>query len=395
VSERAWQLSLDAEQDPKIRLLSELVRKVVHGNNEILAGQLASDPFQFTSTLDEDSIETILDDNATSDFYNKLSFEEKKKVTSVLNLSEEAAWRYGSKEYTDGLWDAEGYIAEVPFERRTALVLTGAVGIELVGMNKRLDRLAGAIEPNLFKRSVLLGGVALAIGSERRIQDNEFYRGTNQGGLVSETHIGGTIHGDFWTSRQIRFQHNVVDPIGVEHPFGPAFETILTPAYHSTEARIMSSLLGYAVAFQGVDRMDLLKDLVEDIETVSYKPGGAFGDFGDDDGYGDAAVLDYLIEKGIEEDEILANLIVYPQGKDRLVLTAKKEGVEFMHAAQDYASGVMTPGDSFVVPTHEIKDYIVTLLQSGYGRTSQGALLNVIIALRDRKSNHQPDRFGE
>lgn len=388
MSERSWQLSLDAESDPKLQLLSNLVGKVVRGNSEVLAAQLSGN-FQFATTFDDDSIEDLLEQNASSEFYNGITLEQKTQVVRILNLSGEAIWRYGSKSYTDGLWDFVDYAEQIPFERRDALVLTGAVGIELIGMNKRLDRLSTAIQPNLFERSVLLGGVALVEVSKRRTNDSESYNGPNRDGFVPMTSIGGTIHGDFWTSRQLCFQENAIDPTGKARSFGPSFENVYLPAYHSTETRIMSSLLGYQVGYQGVQRKKLFGNLVQKSKRITQKGGGAFADFGDDDGYDDASTLEHLIEQGVSEGDVLANLIVYPQGTDRLVLTAKKEGIEFKNGKIDYARGTFETSKSFVIPTEEIEDYVITLLGSGYGRTSQDALAMVIRTLEDGLPNRR------
>ena len=383
MSERTWQLSLDAESDPRLQLLSNLVGKVVHSNSEVLAAQLSENSFQFTTTFDDDSIEALLEQNASSEFYNGMTLEQKTRVVRILSLSDEAIWRYGLKLHTDGLWNFAAYAEQIPFKRRDALVLTGAVGIELIGMNKRLDRLSTAIQPNLFERAVLLGGVALAEGSKRRINDSESYNGVNHDGFVFTTSIGGTIHGDFWTSRQLCFQENAIDPTGKAQAFGPSFENVYLPAYHSTEPRIMSALLGYQVGYQGVERNKLFGNLVQKSKRITQKSGGAFADFGDGDGYYDAFTLKCLIEQGVSEGDVLAKLIVYPQSTDRLVLTAKKEGVEFTHGKQDYDMGIFETGKSFVIPAEEIEDYVITLLGSGYGRTSQDALATVIRTLED------------
>jgi len=127
---------------------------------------------------------------------------------------------------------------------------------------------------------------------------------------------------------------------------------------------------------------------------VTYRPGGAFGDYGQDDGHHEAGFMDYLITQGIEEGDILANLTFLPQNSSRFILTAKNEGVEFALGTENKENETIDMIRSFVVPADEIEDYAITLLQSGHGRTSQSALLNVMAGLRDGKSagsaTHRP-----
>jgi len=390
-----WQVSLDTEDDPKIRLLSDLVGGTVRANSEFIAAQLISARYSFETILGDDGVEDLIDASVKSDFYDGLSRDDKKHVANILELPDESVWRYGSKLHTDGLWDAQGPVAEVAFERSDALVLNGAVGAELFGVSKRLDRLSAAVEPDMFRRAVLLGGLAMAgKGVYFRGFDGDFYRGKEHDGLVPETTIGGDMHGDFRTYRQDRFRHDAIDPTGQSHVFGPSLERTLIPAYHSTETYILGSLLAYRAAFTGVERQGLFSNLVHKAATVTYRPGGAFGDYGQDDGHHEAGFMDYLITQGIEEGDILANLTFLPQNSSRFILTAKNEGVEFALGTENKENETIDMIRSFVVPADEIEDYAITLLQSGHGRTSQSALLNVMAGLRDGKSagsaTHRP-----
>jgi hypothetical protein len=379
VSERSWQVSLNGEQDPKNQILSALIGSVVDNNNETLAARLRNDIFALRSEFADENVELTLDEHAASVFYNRLIPDEKQQFIRVLDLGNDTSWRYGKKELTDGLWDSEVHIAEIPFERSDALVLSGAVGLELIGMSNRLDRLSKAIEPNLFCRTILIGGLAVTESRRNNVVNSTLYQTVLEGGLVAETKVGGTIHGDFWTSRQTRFQDSVIDPTGAAHVFGPAFETDSVPAYHSTETHILETLLAYQVLYQGVNPNKLYGSIVSKLDTVAIKGSGPFADFGQDDGYQAASSLFNQIEENVipHEGEVLKSLLIYPGiPNTRMNMTARENGVEF-----SVTSEMEETVRSFVLPSNEIESYAITLFESGFGRTSQFSLLSVINGL--------------
>jgi len=373
VPERPWHLSVDAQHDPKIQLLSELVQKVVRSNTETLPGTLAEE----YSGYEPEDVADILNGYYRTDFYISLNDTQKDRVQSAAALSDDHTWRYGDTLYTDGLWDAHGPTTRLPVASQDALILTGASGSELFGLSKRLDRFSEVLEPDSLKRAVLLGGVAMAVSSERYTQSSVAYLGPERGGLRPQTHIGGTFHGDFWTERRTYAQQDAVSPLGEALPFAPLIEKTYIPAYHSVEPQVMSAVLAYAVGYAGLSRQMLFDSLTQQLQSVRHTPGGAFGDFGQDTGDLAARTLDGTLQAGVAENAVLLHARVSPDDRELMMrMTAKKEGIEF---ATTHTGGRVS--SSFILPVEEIPDYVVHMVGSGFGRTSQSALLHVIQAL--------------
>jgi hypothetical protein len=357
--------------------MSEIVTGIVANNSETLASQL-SNRFTYNATvIDDDEVEHHFKTFYDSSDYRRLTEDQKKYVVKLPDLTADAHWRYGVRPSTDGLWDSEIHVQEVPFEPHDTLVLSGIVGQELVGMSKRLDRLSAVIEPDMFRRTVLIGGMAIAAGREEYTKDSEHFMSHDDDGISARTYIGGDIHGDFWTSRQKLFQTTARDPLGVLQHTAPSLEYIPVNAYHSVEPAIMRALLEYKVVYDGQDRDDLFRSLVGGMRGVSPTQAGAFGDYGHDDGEYEALHLNQRISDGnVQSGDILTSMIVQPQNNNRLLLIARETGIEFQ---SDFSHR------SFLLPSAEIEAYALTLLQSGFGRTSQSALARVIFGLRDGK----------
>jgi len=375
VSERDWQLSLDAEHNEKIKLLSTLAGQVVRGNGETLLGRLS----ESYGVYDEDEVAELIEEHLQSEFYALLNNDQKKQLLRSIEITPDKVWRYGNKTDEEALWDVEkpAYLKDISPE--DSLVLSGLAGADLFGISKRLDRLAAGIEPDLLKRAVLLGGVALASPLTKHPQPGISYLGNFADGLRPETYIGGTHHGDFWTSRSLRFEHAVISPVGEALVFAPALEKIHIPGYHSTEPGVMRSLLAYQVAYKGIPSLDVFSKIEQLLWSQSPKGAGNFADFGEDDGRLDANMLDYLIKQGVDEDEVLLNTIVSPDNLDlRLQLSARKSGVEFA-----FLSGTDEYIRSFILPSEEIEAYVAHLVGSGFGRTSQYTLVNIVRVLKD------------
>ncbi len=383
--EREWQLSLDAENDQKMQLLSRLTSQVVRANSETIPAQL----FESHYAYEDEDILDMVDEYLSGEFYASLTAEQKEYVSRAISLPADRTWRYGNKLYTDGLWDAEGAAFVHPLQSQDTLILTGLAGADLFGLSKRLDRLAAGIEPDVLKRAVLLGGVALASPHMRYSQPGVAYRGEAQDEMVPETYIGGTHHGDFWTSRGVRFEHDALSPIGEPSTFAPAVEKVHIPGYHGTETGVMRALLAYRAGYQGADRLEVFQKIAGYLQEQPTKGAGNFADFGDDDGFRDASVLGDVLEGEIKENDVLLNTLVTPDNHDlRLQLAVRKEGVEFA-----FMSDMGETIRSFVLPSNEIEMYAAQLIGSGYGRTSQWALVNIVKVLRDGKPARRSDGY--
>ena len=377
MSERNWQLSLDAERDPKIQHLARLTSGVVEytRHDDSVVTQLSRYENTFDGGIDVDK---LFEGFTESEFHQQLTVEQKLHVTRVLNATPENAWRYGNAVHKDALWDYEGPVISRPFEPIDAAILTGLAGAELLGKSKRLDRYAEVLEPDLLKRAVLMGGVALVMASRRSWQTSVSYQGVSRNGLVSETDIGGTLHGDFFTDRRQRFDHDAISPLGERLPFAPPTnEHVYIAAYHSTEPRIMAAILAYQTSYKQIERHALHDSLAANVSAHIPSSGGAFADYGDGDGEREGFYLRALINKGVAEGDVLDRLTVYPGDfETKLVLTARAEGIEFANTSKH--------GETmrrFILPAEEVEDYVATLLASNYGRTSKAALMAVIYAL--------------
>jgi len=375
VSERKWQLSLAAENDVKIQHLVRLTGGLI--KNGTYEGSVISDVTRRGMQYDSGTTQDILEGFAGGEFYAQLNDQQRHDVERATHLAEDASWKYGKRAYVDALWDFEGPVEVQPVEDIDTLVLGGAIGADLFGRSERLDRYALALEPDLLRRAVLVGGVALVVANGQAQEDGAAYLGQPKDGLVAQTYIGGSQHGDFWSSRRHRFTGDAQSPVGDVLPFAPELERAKSSAYHSSEALIMKAFLAYQVGFLGVDPHDTHESLRQRFATVKYSGGGNFADFGYEDGRMASHALGMLIESGVVEGDELASLTINPGNSDfRMVLTARREGVEF-----STTSGNDSDLRRFTIPSQEIEDYVVTLFGSGFGRTSQRALMDVIDTL--------------
>ena len=378
MSERKWQLSVAAENDNNIQHLARLTGGVV--SHEAYDESLIAKLSRYDLALGGDDMDAMLREYTDGEFYKNLNDQQRYEVERATHPAVDASWKYGTKSHEDALWRFDGPVETQPYDGISGIVLSGMAGASVFGKSERLDRYAAALEPDILRRAVLVGGVAVVMSGRMGWQSSISYRGVAQQGLVPETQIGGTMHGDFWTSRRNLFEQDPVSPFGERLPFAPSMEQTYVPAYHSTEPAILAAMLGYQVGYQKADPAQLYADLTTRFKATGATQPGPFGDYGDRDGLTEAYYLSEMGKVGVKEDDILASLIIYPGDFDsRCVLTARRDGVEFA-----YTSGKHTEIErSFILPTQEIEEYVVTLFGSGFGRTSQSALLSVVAALRD------------
>lgn len=333
--------------------------------------------------LDDEEITQNISDYLSSDFFRTLADAQKAIVSKSLNVDESSLWAYGASDTDNTLFDLE-----IPIKRQAAreydgLVISGLLGVQILGrkkkskLTKEIDALASDIETDPLRKVILLGGVAIvadSLDSSWR-QSISYISAVGKDGLAYETHIGGSMHGDFSSSREARFAEYIIDPLGRKLIFGPRLENVSAPAYHSSEPAILSAVLGYYVNKTGVDnRFDLRERIERRLEAAQYRAGGNFADFGDGDGKIERGRLRSYLREGVVTGTTLESLIIYPGDfSTRLNLKAGENGVDFFIGRHE--------GDEeyrFTIPDDEIEDYIVTLITSGFGRTSVGTLIDVL-----------------
>ncbi len=154
MSERPWQLAAEAENDPRLQYLDDLVDRTLTAHDEV------ADAYNPLYEIDEDGLAERVNKYLATDFYQSLSHEQQKRVTGVLSLGEAAVWRYGSVPDPDSLWETDKPVMTRPVEPIDKLVLSGIVGHDLSGLNRRLDRFSAA-QPDALKAAVLLGELAM------------------------------------------------------------------------------------------------------------------------------------------------------------------------------------------------------------------------------------------
>lgn len=159
--------------------------------------------------------------------------------------------------------------------------------------NPKLVAASERYASSYFERAILVGGAAvMAVGEEiREYNRSGHYTAPHASPqLEYQTHTGGSFHGDFQTSRNVRPVGSITTTIHPDatHHFMPAIYEEQAAAYHSTEPLILSSLLYHLVVNLGVGRTELADRLLRKLENIPATAGGPFADFGSDDGEYDA-----------------------------------------------------------------------------------------------------------
>ncbi len=376
MTERAWQLSVEAEEREDLRSLQEAMMKLVDGEEELLARGV-QDPDRMLRYGEGTLEERFIDDLHESGMVEKLSILERAQLGRTLNIADEQYWAYGEHMDTDGLYAATTPALTVATQDIDLYVLSGLVGYDLLGRSKKFDKEIARRDGPLLETCILLGGLALTIYA-RHWQCFAPYRGEVQEGIQSTTHIGGTLHGDFYISRGSQFLHDVVDPLGVKRPFGPEIARVGTGAYHSSEPGILAAVLLHVASLSDKNGLrDFHHKVLQRVKDISFRSGGNFADYGDGDGRYEAESLsEALSERATRLDHVLGDFIVQAGNTDLwLQLISTDEGILFRRQIKgDDAES----RNVFIIPNNELEDFVVTFFENNFGRTSTSALAKVI-----------------
>lgn len=383
--ERQYQLSEEAAKNPKIQELAHLIKEEAEENYYGDEPDIISFQTSYLLSENDGRAEKLI----TSDAFKQLSNIEKHEVIAALEIDETRTWGFGLAD------DPEALLVDVKVPRvraaahvTDALVLSGAIGHEVSGAES-IQTLASEIEPDRHRRNMLLGGVVLhKLEGPQWLQLRYQSYDTLEHGdeLGYRTWIGADFHGDFRTVRQTIFRSGAIDPLGRKQAFGPNQEVVVG-AYHSIEPTILRALLEYQVVYAGYSKQQLFDTIVKKLEHAhaTIHPNGPFdmppfADFGQNNAAHDARLLQVTIDE--DNNEIGRKLIDVPTGpghalKIRFQLVAENDGVTFATTSED-ASDSST---RFSLSKNEINEYITVLMSTEIGRTSRGALRNVLGAL--------------
>ncbi len=375
--ERSWQLSLEAEGRQDFKELQRDIAEVVD-SEETLVGTVDA----AWGWGQQEDLEIALEEYLGSDFVKKLSGPELIYLKKILNMGQDRHWGYGSRIATDGLFAAEVVSESVPTDWADTLVLTGLIGDDLRNKrSKKLDQELGELNQSPLETAILLGGLALA-GSIGQREPSSAYSGTQRNGLIPTTRVGATFHGDFMVSREQRFVHDAIDPLGIPRPFGPAIPEAMVGAYHSTEPGILAALLLHQAGRSDKNTLqNLHQKISQRLERSRIIGRGNFADYGDGDGGYEARLLaDELGGNSHERNGLLGSFIIQAGNfKQTMRLMATEEGVMFCRQ-DDYED--KETQDIFLLPNDEIEDFIVALFSSNLGRTSPDALRKVLDVIK-------------
>lgn len=317
-------------------------------------------------------------------YYLEGTAEEQRRIRAA--LMGDPCWVYTTVHKSDGLWEQAVPTRRAPLNKMSRFVLSGALGDAILDDDPGLLRQAESFTEGRLNAAILIGGAATYMYQRLTYREAEqgVYHALDASGLLEwTTHTGGDIHGDFRTSRSARPVKAITDTVntGFEHHFMPAIHEASVGAYHSVEPGIVSGLLYYLVAHQGVERRALHDRLIQKLERSNIKTGGAFADYGDSDGEHAALAMAHRLriaqQDGVKNDELLYQSVVVPDPAAALRFTvqSQKDGVRCaVHEGTHVAS-------EMVIPEAEIEQYIIAVITGGGGRTAPGAMLRSIDAL--------------
>lgn len=383
-----WELSQKAEQDPKIRELSEQIYNAESSFDEWL---VMHSYLRSGQDLEDKEVEQDIKDYLCSDFFKSLDVRQKSAVVRSLIVDDSSEWAYGSSSSNndaDTLFDYEHSVKKQPARTHDKLVISGLMGEQILSRRKRtkvtkeINALASEIEPDRLARVILVGGAAVTsdIFLSKYRDYNSYLSQPDENGVLYETRIGGSLHGDFYSSRHVRFAEHIIDPLGRKQIFGPQSERFYAPAYHSTEPIILASILGCYANSVGVKKSrEIYRRVSSRLETARFSGGGQnfFADFGDEDDDAGQPLLRELIRDGVNIGDTLASIIIIPGNfTTRLNIKAGVKGVDF------YVADGEKEDFRFTIPDGEVEDYVVAMATSAFGRTSPQTLIDIVDVLR-------------
>ena len=198
-----WELSQKAEQDPKIRELSEQIYNAESSFDEWL---VMHSYLRSGQDLEDKEVEQDIKDYLCSDFFKSLDVRQKSAVVRSLIVDDSSEWAYGnssSNDDVDTLFDYEHPVKKQPARTHDKLVISGLMGEQILSRRKRtkvtkeINALASEIEPDRLARVILVGGVAVTsdIFLSKYRDYNSYLSQPDENGVLYETRIGGLLHG--------------------------------------------------------------------------------------------------------------------------------------------------------------------------------------------------------
>lgn len=354
--ERAWEATPRVAEDPDMVRLKERVADVADEYNTLLDARWY-DPVEERRARLRQMVSSIR---------AKADPDERGRLDAIVGMSPgHGRWWYGDT-------------LRLPSDNTDRLVLSGIAGYELLLADKALRRVR--VGRSLFETAILLGGLHAVLLSERARDDSSSvsYEGKEADGLVAETSIGGSMHGDFVLSRRTHFTAPVIDPTGQPREIAPTPSDETVYGYHSVEDEVLAALLWRHASDHSDEELHTLHARIIERMSRSQEGRGSvlYADFGDRGGHIMPGVLRNCIaeRRHVEADQVLASIFVSPLSDQELLLVAKPEGVLFCNTT----SGADEASRSLLIPTEEIEDFIVTLLRNGHGRTGTHSLIAVL-----------------
>lgn len=358
--ERAWEATPRVAEDPDMVRFKERVADVADQYDTLLGARWYDSVEEQRARLRQ----------MVSSIHAKADPDERGRLDAIVGMSPgHGRWWYG---------DSKGAAPELPSDNTDRLVLSGIAGYELLLADKALRR--ARVGRTLFEKAILLGSLHATLLSEQADDGGSSvsYRGREVDGLVAETRIGGSMHGDFVLSRRTHFTAPVIDPTGKPREIAPVPRDEVVYGYHSIEDEVLAALLWRHASDHSDEELHALHARIARRAPQAQEGRGAmlYADFGDRGGHIMPGELqDQLANRRqIEPDQVLARILVSPYSDQKLLLVAKPEGVLFCNTA----SGVDEATRSLLIPTEEIEDFIVTLLRNGHGRTGAHSLIKVL-----------------
>lgn len=358
--ERAWGATPRVAEDPDMIRLRERVADVADEHDTLLAARWYDSVEERRARLRQ----------MVRSLRAKVDSDEEERLDTILRMAPGSGlWRYG---------DGRDGGLELPSDDTDRLVLSGVAGEELLRADETLRRVR--VGRSLFETAILLGSLHATLLSEQADDGGSSvsYRGREADGLVAETRIGGSMHGDFVLSRRTHFTAPVIDPTGQPREIAPVPRDEVVYGYHSIEDEVLAALLWRHASDHSDEELHALHARIARRAPQAQEGRGAmlYADFGDRGGHIMPGELqDQLANRRqIEPDQVLARILVSPYSDQELLLVAKPEGVLFCNTA----SGVDEATRSLLIPTEEIEDFVVTLLRNGHGRTGAHSLIKVL-----------------
>jgi hypothetical protein len=391
MDERRWEFALGVIEQPQFQ---ELARTVLHIQANLSGDLKTWDVFGRTRPMDEtkEVVDLAWTRYINGDHYQSLDATDRQRVQrAYAAMNETHQWAYGMKKDEESLLGDETAVYRQPAYQSDSFILTGVVGADFLRVaNKKakndLETQLQIVEGRLAQLRVLGVLAVMAAGDILQTEPSAAYASPEVDGIVNITSIKGTFHGDFSTARQPRTTF-IKDPFGEASLFGPRLEPQKAFAYHSTEPSILAALLRYQVQVTGVTPQALHAQITQRLEEASrHTKGGAFGDFGQENGKSETRLLKQALrsEKPANGD-ILTSQVIFPAEDNRFQMYVTEQGIgvrmtpneKFAYLRKDWQV------ERFEIPKEEVNDYIVTLMSAGGGRTSYTALKNVLDGLLD------------